>query len=529
MIKRGFLCLILAVLALGLVLPAAASAEDKPLVIAFEGDAATLDPHGRNETTTTTIQRHVYEALVELDESLKIRPCLTESWKIVNDLTWEFKLKKGIKFQNGEPFNAEAAKYSLIRCATHPKSQYKHMVPPYKEIKVVDEYTLQIVTKSPTPEALIMLESVCMVPPKFFQKWDKENYAYLTTHMMGSGPYKFVEWVKDDHVSLVANEDWHGSPKPEFKKVILRPIPENATRVAALISGEVDAIWGVSIPDIPRVDKNPNTYVSRCPSQRAIYLMFDVHAKKGGKPPEDSPALPKGEPNPFLKFKVRQAIAHAINVDDIIKYVMEGSAYPAAEIISPYAPGYNPNLKRPKFDPELAKKLLAEAGYPGGKGLVADIDTPNDRYINDQLVTENISAQLAKVGLSGIKVVATPKAVFFPKADRYECAFFLAGWGTLSWQGTYNGFFRKKQGTYGRNNRGRFYDAALEKKMDVANATMDEAKRDKLRWEISKAIYDTYYVIPLYYQENVMGFSKKIVGKARVDERIFAHELKRAK
>ena len=157
------------------------------------------------------------------------------------------------------------------------------------------------------------------------------------------------------------------------------------------------------------------------------------------------------------------------------------------------------------------------------------MDTPNDRYINDQQVAEAIAAQLGKIGLK-IKVIATPKAVFFPKVDRFESPFFLAGWGTFSWQGTMNGFFRKKQGSYGRNNRGRFYDPKIERRLDQANSVMDEAKRNQLRHAVAADIYATYFVIPLYYQENVIGFSKRIKGgKARVDERLFAYEMKKAK
>jgi peptide/nickel transport system substrate-binding protein len=205
---------------------------------------------------------------------------------------------------------------------------------------------------------------------------------------------------------------------------------------------------------------------------------------------------------------------------------MEGSAYPASQIASPYAVNFDKNIQRPKFDLELAKKLLAEAGY--ANGFECNFDTPNDRYVNDQQVAEAIAAQLAKVGVR-LKVIATPKAVYFPKMDRYESPFFLVGWGALSWQGTFDTMFRGKRGSYGVINRGRFYDPELEKKMDIANGVMDDAKREKLRNEISEKIYSTYYVIPLYYQENVFGFTRRIKdGKARVDERLFAFQLKRA-
>jgi peptide/nickel transport system substrate-binding protein len=517
------LCIVLSV---GLLAPQLALSAEKPLIIAFEGDAATLDPHGRNETTTTTFQRHVYESLVAFDKDLNLEPQLAESWKLIDDLTWEFKLKKGIKFHNGEPFNAAAAKYSLERCKTHPKSQYKYMVPNYKEIVAVDDYTLRLVTTEPTPEALIMIDSIAMVPPKYFQEWDQKDYAHLTRNMVGTGPYKFVEWVKDDHLKLVANPDWHGGTV-DFKEVIIRPIPEDATRVAALVSGEVDAVWGVSIPDIERVEKNKDTYVARVPSYRSIYLMFNVGVDKGGPAPEGTPGIPTGEPNPFINSKVRKAIAHAVNVDEIVKYVMEDSAYPASQLISAKSQGYNPNIERPKFDPELGKKLLAEAGYPNG--FESTIDCPNDRYINDQAVTEAVAAQIKKSIGVDLKVIAQPKAVFFPKMNRGEFSVFLAGWGTMSWQGTMNGYFRKKQGSYGRNNRGGYYDPAVETMLDKANSTMDPEKRQELRNEVSAKIYGTYYVIPLYYQENVMGYSKRIKdGISRIDERLFAFDMHKA-
>ncbi|MDO8955913.1 MAG: ABC transporter substrate-binding protein, partial [Deltaproteobacteria bacterium] len=177
--KVIFFSFVLVFLFLGWSIPPIGLAAEKPLIIGFEGDAATLDPHARSETTTTTVQRHVYENLIGFDENLKIVPELAESWKLIDDNTWEFKLRKGVKFHNGEPMNAAAVKFSLERCKTHPKSQYKHMIPDYKEIQIVDDNTIRLITKSPTPEALIMLENVSIVPPKMFQEWDKKDYSYL--------------------------------------------------------------------------------------------------------------------------------------------------------------------------------------------------------------------------------------------------------------------------------------------------------------------------------------------------------------
>jgi peptide/nickel transport system substrate-binding protein len=505
-----------------LLLTATSASAEKPLVIAYRGDAATLDPHGRLETTTLGIQANVFDRLVKMDQELNIVPDLAVSWKILDNTTWEFKLRTDVRFHNGETFDAEAAKYSLIRAKTHDKSQFKAMVPNYDKIEAVDARTLRIYTKEPEPETPLMLTYVQMVPPKYYSEHDD---AHLAANPVGSGAYRFEEWVKDDHIKMVRNDDWHHGTA-DFETLLIRPIPEDATRVAALISGEIDACWGVPIPDIPRVEKNSGTYVSRAPSQRVIYLMFDVYTDKGGPAPEMQPGLPDGAPNPFKDIRVRKAIAHAVNVDEIIQYVMEGSAYPATQIISSYASGFNPEIERPQYDPKLAEKLLEEAGFPDG--FKANFDTPNDRYINDQQVAEAIAGQLRKIGLD-LSVVAQPKAVFFPKMNRHESPMFLVGWGLLSWQGTMNTFFREKEGAYGRNNRGRFKDEGIEKAIDIASSIMDKEKRVAMQHRVMAQAMDTYYMLPLYYQENVNGYSKRVKGFARVDEFMYAYEIKKAK
>jgi peptide/nickel transport system substrate-binding protein len=523
MSNRKFCLVLFTIMALGLLLPQIGFSADKPLVIGFRGDAARLDPHSRNETTTVSIQRHFYEPLVHLNHDLKPTPWLATGWKKIDDLTWEFKLREGVTFTNGEPFNAAAAKFSFERCKTHKQSQYKYMVPDYDTITVVDDYTLLYKTKAPTPEMLIMLNSVSMVPPKYFSEWDAKDWTHLNLNPIGTGPYTFVEWVKDDHMTMVANDNWWGG-KVDFQEVEIRPIPEDATRVAALISGEIDVAWGVPIPDIPRIEKDKNTYVSRVPSQRVIYMLFDIFTDKGGPAPEMQPGIPAGKPNPFKDIRVRKAVAHAINTDEIIKYVMEGSAYPATQIVNKYVDGYNPDIKKPEFNLELSKKLLAEAGYPNG--FEFNFDCPNDRYINDQAVTEAIAYQLTKIGLKP-KVVAQPKAVFFPKISRHESPLFLAGWGTLDWQSSFSTYYKKRMKGQGRMNRGRYYDPEMDKRIDAASIEMDDEKRQELRRKVAADIDALYYTLPLYSQENVFGFNNRVIGKARVNESLFAFEMKK--
>jgi len=518
---KKILFLFFLILSVFLSFSAQAQTPSDTLVIAFRGDASTLDPHGRHEGTTLSIQGHFFDRLVRLDKNLNIIPDLAESWKLINDTTWEFKLRKGIVFHNGEKFTSQSAKFSIERAKTHPKSQMKASVPDYSEIMPVDDYTLRFVTKVPQPETLMMLSLIYMVPEQYYS--EKED-SYVALNPVGSGAYRFVKWIKDDHIEMMANKDWYREP-PDFKKVIIRPIPEDATRVAALISGEIDVCWGVSIPDIPRVENNEGTYLSRVPSQRVIYLQFDVHSDQGGEAPDGQPGIPAGEPNPFKDIRVRKAVAHAINVEEIIQFVMEGSAYPATNMISSYVFGFNPEIKRPEYNSDKALALLKEAGYPNGFETV--FDATNDRYINDQQVAEAITGQLTKVGMN-VHLNAIPKAVFFPKLDRYESPMALVGWGNLSWATTMNTFYRKKQGPFGRNNRGRFLNEAMEKKIDEASSTMDDKTREAMYKDIMAEAISSYYLLPLYYQENVNGYSKRVKGEARVDEFLFAQDIKRA-
>lgn len=503
-------------------LPFIVVADEKPLVISMKGDATTMDPHGRSETTNQIITSHIFSRLIKDDDNLKPVPYLAKSWKMLNDYTWEFQLQKGIKFTNGEHFNAAAAKYSLERAKKHPKSQLKYRVPDYEKIEAADPYTLQIKTKSPCPGILSLLSGVAMVAPKYYQETEETR---LNTQPVGAGPYKLVKWIKDDHIELVYNDQWTFDV-PDFKRVIFKPIPEGATRVAALVSGEIDIADTVSIPDIPRIKRSEDTYVMTCPSLRAIYLMFDVFTDKGGPAPKMQPGIPAGMPNPFKDIRVRKAIAHAVHVDDIIKYVMEGSAYPASQLVTRVVDGYNPDITRPRHDLALAKKLLSEAGYP--KGFEATFDAPNDRYINDSLVAEAIAGQLKKIGIR-LTVMAQPKATFFAKIEKYESPMFLVGWSQLDWVATMDRMFRTMTKEHGRNNRGRFSDPALERRMDEAAATTDPAKRTKLFREISVDAYATYFILPLYYEQNVYGVSKRVVATCRADEHLYAFDLKRAK
>jgi peptide/nickel transport system substrate-binding protein len=487
------------------------------VTIANQGDAATLDGHMRNETTTVMIQLHVHERLVGFDANVKLKPELATAWKRVDPTTWQFTLRPGVKFHNGEPFDASVAAWNITRAKTHPKSEFKAFVAPVAEARAVDAATLEVRTNGPAPDLLTNLVSIQMLPRKYVEE---KGDAHVARSPVGTGPYRFVEWVKDDRIVLEANRDYWGGA-PAIGRVVFKPIPEDATRAAALVTGEVDVVWGIAVQDVPRIESQSDLRVLRGPTQRVIYLSFDMHRKEG------SPGVGPG-PNPFADVRVRRAVYHAIDIDGIIRAVMGGSGAPATQFVTPPIYGYSPNVKRLAYDPARAKALLAEAGHPNG--FAARLDCPNDRYVNDAALCEAVAGQLARVGVR-ITPNAVPKAVFFPQIDRFETSFYLAGWGSLDTGATLLGMVHtndKDKGT-GRVNRGRYSNPEVDAVIQKARVTLDDREREALyRKAIEMAMADVVWV-PLHQQEMILGAKKSLGITPRFDEYVFAHEIRPAR
>ncbi|MBI3126800.1 MAG: ABC transporter substrate-binding protein [Candidatus Tectomicrobia bacterium] len=504
---------------------AAAPAEGaRRFIIAFQGDAATLDPQGRNETTTISIQMHMFDTLVFRGIE-GYEPGLATSWKAVSPTKWVIKLRQGVKFHDGSPFTAEVAKESLLRAQgkNFPKSQMKHFTKGIKSIRVADASTLEVDTGVPWPTLHEDLANIAIVPIDYIKK---VGDAIFARKPVGTGPYKFVEWVKDDHIDLDAFPGYWGK-QPTVKQVRIRPVPVDAARTAGLISGEIDVVWGVSPVDAKTLEKNPDVKVLRTITQRNIYLAFDHWRKEGGafqKGGSRSPGLPAGAPNPFLKLKVRQAVAHAIDVPELIRSVMHGSGAPATHLAPPQAFGFNKKLSRLPYDPARAKKLLAEAGFPNG--FQVRLDCSNDRYINDGPMCEAITGMLRKVGINATPSPRT-KAVFFPALDNGDFSIYQAGWGTESVGPTFSAVFHTqdlKKGV-GRINRGHYSNKEVDALIAQASSEMDDSKRQAL-WEKAWSIsMGEIAVLPLYQQEAIIGVQKNVQLKPRFNEWILAQEI----
>lgn len=361
-------------------------ASSQTLRYANQGDLKSLDPYSLNESTTHAHLGHVYQGLTARDKDLKIIPALAESWETPEPTRWRFHLRKGVKFHNGDPFTADDVLFSADRVRNKNSNMQTRLAPNVKVVKV-DDYTVDFVLPSPNP----ILHSSWDVWYIMDKKWAEENKAveptpvsatspsYASLHENGTGPFIIESHQPGVKTVFKANPNYWGKMEGNLKEIIFTPISSDATRVAALLSGEVDVIEPVPIQDISRVDASPNAQVLKAPELRTIFIGFDqtrdelLYSNIKGK-------------NPFKDVKVREAFYKAIDIELIKTRVMRGLSTPSALMIAPELFALSKEFTRPKFDPDGAKKLLAEAGYP--EGFEVTMDCPNDRYVNDAAICQ---------------------------------------------------------------------------------------------------------------------------------------------
>src|SRR6266481_9060186 len=352
--------------------PAAGWAAPEGKVVIAQGvDPSSLDTMNQQETPASVVAEHIYNKLVERDQSLKIVPALAvELPKLISPQVWEVKLRKGVKFHNGEDFNADSAKFSLER-AKDPKMRASSNFKLIQRVEIVDPYTVRVHTVKPWPTFVASMNhpQAAMYPPKAYA--DKDS-PYISKNPIGTGPYKFVRWSKDEEIVLEANDAYYrGAAK--IKTVVFRPIPDDAVRVAALQNGEVDVAVNIP-PHLANIIANhPKLYLSTAPSVRTIQLMFSTHQF------DTQNKLVGPYPGPAGDKRIRQAIAYALDVDEIIKGVLDGKAMRIATLLTPMHFGYDASLKPIKQDLGKVKQLLTDAGYPGGLELT--LNSPQGRYV----------------------------------------------------------------------------------------------------------------------------------------------------
>jgi peptide/nickel transport system substrate-binding protein len=508
MVVRRLCSLVLALLlAPGL----AWAAPEGKIVIAQGVDPTTLDTQNQQETPASVVASHLFDTLVERDQNLKIVPALAaELPKLVAPTTWEVKLRRGVKFHNGEEFNAESAKFSLERVKTGLRASSNFR--PIDKIDIVDPYTVRVQTSKPWPTftTIMTFRQASMYPPKAYAGKDS---AFISKNPIGTGPYKLVRWSKDEEIVLEANDQyWRGAPR--IKTVVFRPIPDDAVRVAALQNGEVDVAVNIP-PHLANIIANhPKIFLSTAPSIRTLQLMFVTHEY------DAQHKLVGPYKGVTADKRVRQAIAYALDVDEIIKGVLDGKAMRTATLLTPLHFGYDPALKPIKQDLGKVKQLLTEAGFPGGLELT--LNSPQGRYVRDKEVAEAVTGQLTKAGirtqlktyefvsyLNNLVYVHKPGPVW------------LIGWGTptVDAETVYGPLFRTG------SNLGNYHNADFDGMVDQAQTQMDEKQRLATYHRINKLWIDDMPAVPLYQQLDLYGANKRLNWKARSDELIKAYDM----
>ncbi len=481
------------------------------LKIANQGDALSLDPHSLNESLQLTVLNNVYEPLVARGRDYKLTPALATDWKQTSPTVWRFNLRKGVKFHDGTPFTADDVIFNFER-AKDPGSDMKSYVGQIKQINKINDHSLDFVLNAPFPILPELFTGWLMMS----KKWCEENQATkpvdrrkgienaASFRANGTGPYRARERQPNVRSTFSRNGSYWGTIDGNVDEVIFTPIGNASTLVAALLSGEVDVIEPVPVQDVERIKSSASLKVLQGPELRVIFLGMDQ------KRDELLFSNVKGK-NPFKDKRVRQAFYQAIDEDAILKNVMRGAGVASATMFPPQVKGFAPDLgKRLPFDPEGAKKLLAEAGYP--QGFEVKLNCPNDRYVNDAAICQAVAANLARVGVK-INLEAETKGTYFPKILRRDTSFYMLGW-TSSTVDAHNVMYpimsTPGDGGRGQFNLGAYSNARIDELTAQVGSETDDAKRNSMIREAIKIHQDEVGHIPLHQQALNWGAKKTI-------------------
>lgn len=475
------------------------------LVIAQGTDAVTMDPGNTTQMTAMQPFNFVYEKLLNRDKDMKLVPELAESWKSVDDLTWEVKLRTGVKFHNGEDFNADSVKFTLDRLRVAGTTQVSGGFTTIESVAIVDPSNVRIVTKKPDPllPARLAQWGAQMLPAGYFKEVGVEGVARKA---VGTGPYRFAEWRKDDRLVFEANPNYWGE-KPKFARVVFRPIPDEFARVSALMSGDVDIVVNIPVDFVDKVKGSGSTYLSQTyASATDVFLLGNDEALK--------------------KREVRLALNLAIDRKSLIATLFRGFARPIAQGAAPTDFGYNPNIKEYPYDPEQAKKLLAEAGY--AKGLSLLVQSSNGYILGDTLIVEAVVEMLKKVGVDAqprVLEIARRTEMLGKKAisgmllaNPGSTLFDADGivWRLLRPDGLAGPYWpRGQEGT------------DFFKIMEEARYTIDENKRRELYYKAAEILHDDPPWLYLWQEFFLYGVNCRVAFEARIDTMILPASISR--
>ena len=502
----------------------AASADE--IKLAVKTETSGIDPHWQTLIVNIQIDRHFFDHLIEFGNNMELVPGLATSWKSLDDKTWEFKLREGVKWQDGSPFTADDVVFTWARIpkvvnAPGPFSQYIRG----KKITKVDDFTVRVSTEAPYPLMGVDVAQFAIISKKNGEGQTSADYNSGKA-TIGTGPFKFVEYVSGDRIVMEANPDyWRG--KPKWDRVTIKPIKSGPSRVAALKAGDVDLIDFVPPADINTLKNDSSLAVWQGPSNRPVFLHLDTNR-------DLSPSILTNDgkpfwPNPTRDWRVRKAISLAISQEAIVEKVMEGNAILATQLVPPGFYGYNEDLKPGEYDPDRAKKLLAKAGYPDGFRIT--LNGTHDRYINDKQIVETVAQMVSRIGIK-VEVRTHPVATYYTTANTRAFSFWLGSHSVATgepsaqlnhlihttWPGT----------PYCCTPRG-YSNPRVDDLIEKGMVTVDDDAREKLFQEAIGIAVEDIAIIPLHYQLNTWASRLGLEYIPRLDEMTLAQNVIKTK
>ncbi len=500
----------------------AAQVQGKTLRWASQGDPQTADPYSQNEGLTNMFSQAVHDTLVMRDNALRLVPGLAVSWQQVSSTTWRFNLRKGVKFHDGSPFTAEDVVFSFDR-AQHPNSQLRQYSVPVGKARKIDDYTVEFIQDKPNPVTLEHATTIYIMSKRWAEKHKVEQpldfkgkeETHASRNANGTGAWMLASREPGIRTVLKRSPDWWGAKDGRapgnVTEVIYTQVSADATRTAALLSGQIDFVLDPPPQDLARLEASKDTKVVRGQENRVVFLGFDQWRD------ELLYANVKGR-NPFKDPRVRQAVYHAIDIEAIRTRTMRGSALPTGGITPSTLPSSPEIEQRLPHDPGRARQLLGEAGYPNG--FEVTLDCPNNRYVNDEEICIAVAAMLTRIGIQ-TRVTALPRATYFPKLEKYDTSFFMLGWGgaITDAQTTLSPVLRSPDEKTGNGsfNYGRYVNPRLDALIDAAAVEMNIEKRRQIIWDALKEHNAQVHHVPLHRQMIPWAMRSNVTAVHRAD------------
>ncbi|WP_236037681.1 ABC transporter substrate-binding protein [Belnapia arida] len=508
--------------------PAQAQRPADAATIGVAAPATSVDPHFFNAAPNAQLAAHVFSRLIERDARVQLQPGLAENWRALSPTLWEFRLRAGVTWHDGRPFTAEDVAFSLARAPSVPNSPggYGSFLRMVKQVEVVDPLTIRLHTKQPHSLLPTEIAYIAIIARHAAQGAATEDFNSGRA-AIGTGPYRLLSHTANDRTELARNEAYWG-PREPWSRVTLRFLGNDAARTAAILAGDVDMIDQVPSADLARLRGDSRVGLFEIQGLRLIFLQADFSHDAAMPFVTDAAGQPLPL-NPFKDARVRRALSIAINRQALAERVMEGAARPAGQWLPPGVYSHDPGTPVPAFDPEAARRLLADAGYPDGFRLT--LHSPNDRYPNDARTAQAVAQMWSRIGIR-TEVAALPWSAFSARAARQEFAMRLTGWGSTTGEASY--LLANVLGTYdpaarrGASNAGRYSNPALDTLADRATATLDPEEREALLRQAVHMASEDVALIPLFHLVNSWATRAGLRYDARMDERSLAMGLRRA-